>query len=143
MEAVNTNTPSSGKGGHLIYWDIFYHDLYTNKNNLIASWIGRDGTGIQAWSTYHFGARNNLQFGYRHVTISGDFIPGGESINDGSVKFDWWLHQNTDISAGVQYEKWLAPILAPSAQTNWTSTVAVTFWPHLAVKLPSFLATQN
>ncbi len=143
VEAVNTNTPSSGKGGHLIYWDIFYHDLYTNKNNLIASWIGRDGTGIQAWSTYHFGARNNLQFGYRHVTISGDFIPGGESINDGSVKFDWWLHQNTDISAGVQYEKWLAPILAPSAQTNWTSTVAVTFWPHLAVKLPSFLATQN
>jgi hypothetical protein len=143
VEGVNTNTPSSGRGGHLIYWDIFYHDLGTNKNNLIASWIGRDGTGIQAWSTYRFGARNDLQFGYRHVTVSGDFIPGGETINDGSVKFDWWLHQNADISAGVQYEKWLAPILAPSAQTNWTSTVGVTFWPHLTAKLPSFLATQN
>lgn len=143
VEAVNTNTPSSSRGGHLIYWDIFYHDLGTNKNNLIASWIGRDGTGIQAWSTYHFGARNDLQLGYRHVTVSGDFIPGGETINDASAKFDWWLHANVDVSTAVQYEKWLAPILAATPQTNWSSSVAVTFWPHLAAKLPSFLATQN
>ena len=143
MEAVNTNTPSSGKGGHLIYLGHFLSRPHTNKNNLIASWIGRDGTGIQAWSTYQFGARNNLQFGYRHATISGDFIPGGETMNDGSAKFDFWLGGKVNVSAAVQYEKWLAPILAPSPQTNWTSSVAVTFWPHLEVKLPSFFGTQN
>ena len=143
VEAVNTNTPSSGRGGHLIYWDIFYHDLSTNKNNLFASWIGRDGTGIQAWSTYRFGVRNDLQFGYRHATISGDFIPGGETINDGSVKFDWWLGNNMNVSTWVQYEKWFAPILAASPQTNWTSSVAITFYPHLEAKLPSFFAVHN
>jgi membrane-associated phospholipid phosphatase len=143
VEAVNTNTPSSSRGGHLTYFDFFYHDLSTNKRNLFASWIGRDGTGIQAWSTYRFGARNNLQFGYRHATISGDFIPGGETVNDGSAKFDCWLGGKVNVSAGVQYEKWFAPILATTPQTNWTSSVGVSFWPHLEAKLPSFFGTQN
>jgi hypothetical protein len=143
VEGVYTNTPSSTHGGHLFYWDFFYHDLSTNKNNLIASWIGRDGTGIQAWSTYRFGARNELQLGYRHAKISGDFIPGGETVNDGSAQLGWWLEKNVSLSVGVQYEKWLAPILAPTAQTNWTSSAGVTFWPHLEAHLPSFFGTGN
>jgi hypothetical protein len=143
VEAVNTNSPSSTHGGHLFYWDFFYHDLGTNKNNLIASWIGRDGTGIQAWSTYRFGARNELQLGYRHAKISGDFIPGGETVNDGSAQLGWWLEKNVNVSVGVQYEKWLAPILAPTAQTNWTSSAGITFWPHLEAHLPSFWSTRN
>ena len=143
VEGVNTDTPSSGKGGHLIYWDIFYHDLSTNKNNLIASWIGRDGTGIQAWSTYRFGARNELQLGYRHAKVSGDFVPGGETVNDASAHLAWWLKDSIDLSVGVQYERWLAPILAPNAQTNWTSSAAITFWPHLEAHLPSFMETRN
>jgi membrane-associated phospholipid phosphatase len=143
IEGVNTDTPSSSRGGHLIYWDFFYHDLSTNKNNLIASWIGRDGTGIQAWSTYRFGARNELQLGYRHAKVSGDFIPGGETVNDGSAQLGWWPEKDINLSVGVQYEKWLAPILATSAQTNWTSSVGVTFWPHLEARLPSFFGSRN
>jgi hypothetical protein len=143
VEAVNTDTPSSSRGGHLTYFDFFYHDLSTNKNNLIASWIGRDGTGIQAWSTYRFGARNELQLGYRHAKVSGDFIPGGETVNDGSAQFGWWPEKDINLSVSVQYEKWLAPILATSAQTNWTSSVGVSFWPHLEARLPSFFGSRN
>jgi hypothetical protein len=143
VEAVNTDTPSSSRGGHLTYFDFFYHDLSTNKNNLFASWIGRDGTGIQAWSTYRFGARNELQLGYRHAKVSGDFIPGGETLNDGSAQLGWWPEKDINLSVGVQYEKWLAPILAPSAQTNWTSSVGVSFWPHLEARLPSFFGSRN
>jgi hypothetical protein len=131
VEAVNTNTPTSrSNGGKYIYYDGFYHDLYTNKNNIIGSWIGREGTGIQARSTYWFSPRNTLQFGYRHAKVASDFIPGGETVNDGSVKADWWIRQDLSVSAFVQYEKWLAPILAPTSQTNWTSSVQVTFWPR-------------
>jgi hypothetical protein len=38
VEVVDTNpaTPRS-TGGKFIYWDAFYHDLYTNKKNLIGS----------------------------------------------------------------------------------------------------------
>jgi hypothetical protein len=131
VEAVNTDLPTSrSDGGKFIYYDGFYHDLYTNKNNIIGSWIGREGKGIRAKSTYWFSPRNTLQLGYRHAKVASDFIPGGETINDGSVKLDWWMRRDVSVSAFVQYEKWFAPILAPTAQTNWTSFVKLTFWPR-------------
>jgi len=130
VEAVYTNTPSSSNGGHFIYYDSFYHDLYTNKGNLIGSWIGREGQGLQAWSTYWFSPRDTLQFSYRRAKVYATFVPGGETLNDGSARLAWWMRQDLSVSAFVQYEKWLAPILAPTAQTNWTSSVEVTFWPR-------------
>jgi hypothetical protein len=131
VESVYTNAPTPRSvGGRYIYFDGFYHDLYTNKGNIIGSWIGREGQGFQAWSTYWFSARSSLQFGYRHAKVASDFIPGGETLNDGSAKLNWWVRHDASVSAFVQYEKWLAPLLAPNAQTNWTSAVEVTFWPH-------------
>ncbi len=133
VESVYTNTPRSGvgdNGGHFIYFDSFYHDLYTNKGNIIGSWIGREGSGFQGWSTYWFTSRNSLQFGYRHAKVADDFIPGGETLNDGSAKVNWWLRDDLNVSASVQYEKWVAPILASGPQTNWTSSVEITFQPH-------------
>ena len=131
VEAVNTNPPTSrSSGGQYIYYDGFYHDLYTSKNNIIGSWIGREGHGIRAQTTYWFSPRNTLQLGYRHAKVAGDYVPGGDTINDGSVKLDWWMQHDLTVSAFVQYEKWLAPILSSTAQTNWTSSVQVTFWPR-------------
>jgi len=132
VEAVYTDTPTSspsGQGGHFVYYDGFYHDLYTNKNNLIGSWIGREGTGFQGWSTYWLSPRNTVQFGYRHATVSKGFIPDGETLNDGSVKLNWWFRDDLSLSGFLQYEKWRAPILNPSPQTDWTSSVQITFWP--------------
>ncbi len=131
FEAVYTNLPTPGSaGGHFVYYDSFYHDLYTNKNNIIGSWIGREGQGMQAWSTYWFSSRNSLQFGFRHARVAKDFIPSGETMNDGSAKINWWVHNDVNLSGSVQYERWLAPILAPGPQTNWTSSVEIAFYPH-------------
>jgi hypothetical protein len=132
-EAVYTDTPVSSPephGGQFNYWDGFYHDLYTNKDNLIGSWIGREGMGFQGWSTYWFSSRNTLEFSYRHARVSKDFIPNGETFNDASVKINWWLRDDFSVSGFLQYEKWLAPILAPGPQTNWTSSMQITFWPR-------------
>jgi Capsule assembly protein Wzi len=133
VEGVNTDTPVSDPGlvgGHFVYYDFFYHDLSTNNSNLLGSWIGRQGTGIQAWSTYWLGSRNNIQLGYRHAKVSKDFIPQGETVNDASVAVNWWVRKDISVSGFVQYEKWLAPVLAPTSQTNWTSSVEVTFYPR-------------
>jgi hypothetical protein len=130
VEGVNTDTPGSSNGGNYIYWDSFYRELYTNKNNLIGSWIGREGQGIQASSTYWFSSRSTLQFGYRHAKVASDFIPQGETLNDGSVTANWRLRHDLNLSALVQYEKWLAPVLAPMPQSNWTSSVQLSFQPH-------------
>jgi membrane-associated phospholipid phosphatase len=126
---TDATTPRSNNGD-FVYWDLYYHDLSTNKNHVIGSWMGREGKGVQAWSTYWFSARNCVQFGYRHAKVAKDFIPGGETVNDGSVKVNWQLRHDVDLSASVQYEKWLAPILAPGPQTNWTSSIQIEFYPH-------------
>jgi hypothetical protein len=136
LEAVNTDPPSSPtRNGQFDYWEGFYHDLYINKNNLIGDWIGREGSGIQAWSTYWFTPQNTIQFAYRHAKVSTSFIPYGETLNDGSVTVNWWLHGNLQIGALVQYEKWLAPVLTPGPKTNWTSSIQVTLWPKLLKSL--------
>src|SRR5260370_30537542 len=81
VEAVYTDTPQSSRG-QFIYFDTFYHDLYTNKKNLIGSWIGREGQGWQGWSKDAFNARNSLQFAYRHPTVSSDFLLRCGKLND-------------------------------------------------------------
>jgi len=129
-EAVYTDLPAADShGGHFVYFDSFYRDLYTNKKNLIGSWIGREGTGFQAWSTYWASSRNSIQFGYRHSKTAADFIPGGGTLNDGSVTASWWLHRDWNVSAFVQYEKWNIPLLASTPQSNWTTSFQIGFWP--------------
>ncbi len=131
VEAVYTDPPTDrSRFGDYVYWNDFYRDLYTNKGNLIGDWVGRQGMGFQGWSTYWFSPKNSVQFAYRHAKVDSDFIPSGETINDGSVKVNWQLRSEWSVSASVQYEKWFAPILAPAAQTNWTSSVQIQFTPH-------------
>jgi membrane-associated phospholipid phosphatase len=131
VEAVYTNPPTSrSQDGKYVYWDFFYRDLYTNKNNLIGDWIGREGMGFQGWSTYWFGPKTSLQLGYRHAKVANDFIPGGETLNDGSAKLQWWPRADLGFSTTLQYEKWLAPVLAPVPQTNWTSAIQISVRPY-------------
>jgi len=135
VEAVYTDTPTSRSNrGQYIYFDGFYHDLYTNKKNIIGSWIGREGQGLQAWSKYSFNARNSIQFGYRHARVSSDFIPRGGTLNDASVQADFLVGHELGLSSRVQYEHWNYPILAPQPQTNISVSVQMTYWPHLHVK---------
>jgi membrane-associated phospholipid phosphatase len=132
FEGIYTDTPTGNnpqQGGQYVYWELFYHDLYTNKGNLIGNWLGRDGSGYQGWTTYWFSPRNSLQFGFRHAKVDGHFIPGGETINDGSVNLNLHVRDAWTITTGLQYERWVAPLLASTPQTNWTSSVGITYWP--------------
>jgi membrane-associated phospholipid phosphatase len=130
MEATETNTPSSSARGQFVYIDNFYRDLSTNDGNLIGSWIGREGLGLQAWTNYWFTSRTSLQFSYRHAKIAADFIPGGETFNDASASANFWLRNSLQVSASVQYEQWLAPALSATPQSNWTSSIGISFQPH-------------
>ena len=130
VEAAATDTPSSSTGGQYLYFDNFYHDLSTNEGNLIGSWIGRQGVGLQAWSNYWVTPRTSIQVSYRHAKVAGAFIPDGETLNDASASATFWVRREFQVSASVQYEKWLAPVLSPAAQTNWTSSIAISYQPH-------------
>lgn len=131
VESAYTNPPTArSQFGQYIYYNNFYHDLYTNKGNLIGDWVGREGTGFQGWSTLWLTPRHSIQWNYRHAKVASDFVPGGETINDGAVKADWQLRSDLSVSASLQYERWLAPILAPRVQSNVTSSVEIQFTPR-------------
>jgi len=86
-EAVYTDPPTPRSyAGQYIYYSNFYHDLYTNKGYIIRGWIGRMAKGFQGWTTYWFSPRTSLQVGHRHTYVASDFIPHGETLNDGSAK---------------------------------------------------------
>ena len=144
FEAVYTDAPTSrSRGGKYIYWDGFVHDLHTNKNNIIGSWIGREGQGFQGWSTYWFTPRNSLQLGYRHARISSDFIPGGGSLNDVRVRGDYWLRANFGFSASLQYERWLFPLIQPNDERNVTAAVEFVFQPQKLFQRSATKAAEN
>ncbi|HYL86434.1 MAG TPA: capsule assembly Wzi family protein [Candidatus Angelobacter sp.] len=132
VEAPLTNSVSKHKAGQYIYWDSFYRDLYTNRGFLMGNWVGRDGAGIQAFSRYWLSARNAIQFGYRHAKVDSKFIPSGGTVNDGSVRFDFWIQREWSASAFVQYEQWRFPVLAPALQKNVTGSVQLSFWPQVS-----------
>jgi capsule assembly protein Wzi/PAP2 superfamily protein len=130
VEAPLTDSVSHNTSGQYIYWDNFYRDLYTNRQFLMGNWVGRDGAGIQAWSRYWLSPRTSLQFGYRHEKVDVKFIPQGGTINDGSVRADFWPKQDCSVSAFVQYEQWRFPLLASGLQKNVTASLQFTYWPE-------------
>jgi hypothetical protein len=69
--------------------------------------------------------RESIQLGYRHAKVAPDFIPGGETINYGSVKVSWQLREDLSVPIGLQYEKGYALILAPqrrrTGRRRWMS----------------------
>jgi len=104
---------------------------YVNGGNLVGSWLGRGGQGERAWSTYWLSSRNKIQFQFRHQKVDGDYLPHGGTLNDGGVNVDFQIRPEVTISGLVQYEKWNFPLLSPSVQSNVTTSLRLTFWPHL------------
>jgi Capsule assembly protein Wzi/PAP2 superfamily len=112
------------------YFNTRFRNGSTNGGNLMGSWIGRDGKGGQAWATYWLSPRNTIQVRYRHQKVSGAFIQQGGTVNDGEVRADFWVGTQLKLSGSVQYEKWKFPVLDPSARSNVTTSIEMSFWPH-------------
>jgi hypothetical protein len=102
---------------------------YTNNANPIGSWIGRQGQGAQAWTTYWFSAKNKLQLNFRHQKVSPEFIAGGGSLTDLGASVDLWVHSNFDVSAWVQHERWLFPAIQPDESKNVTAALQISIEP--------------
>jgi hypothetical protein len=129
-EGVYTDPPIGGNvGSGFFYYNPTWISGYTNDGNLMGNWVGREGQGVQVWSTYWFTPKNKLQFEFRHLKVSHEFIPNGGTLADGSVRADLWVRSRVSLSASVQYEAWTFPVLAATRQSNITSSVQLSFWP--------------
>src|SRR5215472_3480320 len=112
------------------YFNGTWRSGYTNNGNIIGSWVGRGGQGAQAWTNYWLNARSRLQLNFRHEKVSQEYIPGGGTLTDLGARSDYWVKSNLGLSASVQYERWLFPVIQPNISRNVTATLQILFEPH-------------
>lgn len=131
IEAASSESPGYASNGNLNYWNSVYRDGYTNGGNLIGNTVGRRGRSIQCWFNYWISPRNTLQFVYRHNSVSSDFVPGGGSWQDYSVKNERTVRRNWYVKSQFQLERISKyPLLLRGPQTNATAVVEVGFLPR-------------
>jgi len=143
-EGGYTDNPlGNGYSNGFYYTANRYLNGQTNRGNVLGSWMGRAGQGAQAWTNYWFSARDRIQLNFRHLKVGQQFIPGGGTLTDAGVRGDYWVRSNLSVSASVQYERWLFPVIQPNAQTNVTATVKILFQPEKLFQRSSTNAAGN
>jgi hypothetical protein len=131
VEGVYTDIPAGGALSHgFFYYNFRFKEGYTNQGQLLASWIGREGQGAQAWANYWFGARSRLQVNFRHQKVSQQFIPGGGTLTDVGAQGDYWPSQILGLRASVQYERWLFPVIQPGPQRDISASIGIQIQPQ-------------
>jgi hypothetical protein len=130
VERGSSDITSKAKGGQYYYWEGVYRDGYTNKRDLLGSWLGREGTGGQAWVTYWFNPQSTLQVGYRTLKVSQYFVPQGESQQDFYSQLRYRWQDGVAVQLLVQGERWAAPVLAANPQTNVTAQFQISYSPE-------------
>jgi len=131
-EGVNESRNHQFVPGFVYYDERRYLDGYTNDGNLLGNPVGRAGRGVRGWLTYSFSPRNQLQFGYRQQTVSPKFVEGGRLV-DYSVKGNFMLSHQIELSGLFQYEQWRFPIISETHQDDITASIQLTFYPKLRV----------
>jgi hypothetical protein len=131
-EAVSTDPVASSQGGQFLYYEFAYPDGYTNKGNLLGTWMGREGKGGQAWLTDWLSPKEYIQLGYRNAKVSKTFIPGGTTQNDINIKAVLRLKDNLELNAFGQAEFWKVPALASGQQHDFTGSFQLTYFPKLS-----------
>ncbi|HEY7303731.1 MAG TPA: capsule assembly Wzi family protein [Bryobacteraceae bacterium] len=129
-EAAYTDFPTSrSTGGQFFFYEGAYHDAYTNKQIILGDWIGREGKGGQAWLTYHLSPKEMIQLSYRNAKSAKDFVPGGATQNDFSIKIVKRIHEEVELNSFAQIEFWKAPILAQGLQRDLALGLQITYLP--------------
>jgi hypothetical protein len=110
------------------YFNVHYLSGYTNDRQLMGSWIGRQGSGFQAWSTYWFSARTTVQASYRQMWVDHTFLQGGR-LQDFGLTSNVALTSELSLQASAQYEHWKFPLLSSSPVSNVVTAVQLSYSP--------------
>ena len=128
-EGLYTDLPGLNATGYF-YINQSYPEGYTKNGNILGSWVGRQGRGIQVNGRYWFGPQTTVQFGYRKQGVSPDFLEGG-TVHDFMAKANILLRSDLSLTSTVQYERWNFPLLAPASKNNVVTSFGVVFRPEL------------
>jgi hypothetical protein len=70
---------------------------------------------------------------YRNAKSAKDFVPGGTTQNLFAANAILRVKKDLELNALAQYERWTVPVLAPGRQSDFTTSVQMTWYPHLRV----------
>ena len=127
VEGVYSNLPNLRQQG-ISYANLHYADGYRNYGQIIGSWIGRQGSGGQASSTYWFSARNKATVTYRKLVADKSFLEGGH-LDDFSGSITWLLRPNLEFSAMSQYERQNFPLLSAGPRSDVATSFEIRLFP--------------
>jgi hypothetical protein len=105
-----------------------YLSGYTNYGQIIGNAIGREGRGVNIWSTYHFTADNSLQLHYRTQHVNPEFLSGGY-LRDFDATGTLVRAGSLVFSGTVKYEHWSFPLLAATPKTNVSAGLQISWRP--------------
>ncbi|HWE52292.1 MAG TPA: capsule assembly Wzi family protein [Bryobacteraceae bacterium] len=136
VEAPSTTPMDEGwdRGGQYIYYNSQYHSGNTNYGYLLGNGVGRDGRALEGWVSYHLTARDKIEFGYRQFKGSVNFLPGGETQSDATLKASFPLGSGWFASSQFQYERFWAPLLG-GPHRNLSGWMQLTWEPKWRVLL--------
>jgi len=135
VEGGYTNSAQGGAYSSGFYYTANrYLSGDTNNGNVLGSWLGRAGQGVEAWLTYWQSPRSWVRFEFRHQKVSREFLDGGGTISDGGVRANLWVRPDLSVSTLLQYEKWDFPILRPGPTADFTTSVQLTYWPRWSLR---------
>ena len=128
FEAPYTNEKAYPGGA---YTNHGYRDGFTNEGQLIGYWIGRDSAGYQGWLTYWLSPMEKVQLQYRDAKLDQTLWVGGGTQTDVSARLVKRLGENYELDGFLQYERYLIPILHPTAQHNFSTSFQIRWQPKI------------
>ena len=132
VEAVSTDPGVTRSiNGSFNYYEIIQRQGYTNKGFIMGDWIGREAKGGQAWITYHLSGKEWVQLEYLNKKNAKDFAGGTTQNSFTASVVKRFSHDNVELNAWFQYERWKAPIYLAGPHSDTTTAVQLTFFPKL------------
>lgn len=129
FEAVYTDLPKQMNQGYF-YANARYAQGYTNYGQILGSWVGKQGLGGQASTTYWFSPQNKVGFFYRRMASDLAIFRGGRNTDYG-INASWRIRPQVELNAFGQYENWNFPLLQQTSRSNFTGSGEVRFYPAL------------
>jgi hypothetical protein len=132
FEAVYTDPPKEDHQGYF-YSNAHYPQGYTNYGQIMGSWVGRQGIGGQASSTYWFSPQKKVDVFYRKM-VSDVSVLGGGSNSDYGSDVSWRIRPEIELVGQAQYERWKFPMLSQNARSDFSGSAGVRFYPAIATR---------
>jgi len=110
------------------YFNVGYPSGYTNNRQLVGSWIGREGSGLDLWGTWWFSPRVSLQGNYRAMSANPQFLRAGD-LHDATLVSDLRLGREWLVHLSDQFGRWRFPLLLPNASGDMMASAQLTWSP--------------